>query len=138
MPNFTFSNLFQTHPSTEFEYVVLAFSVIIIFFLTSFIFHYFRKKIIENKNFKKASNNIPSYLRWSALLMLIITWTRLEGIPYISMRIWWIVIFLVMLYLFIRVWINYVILESKQKKLSNDIKKQEVRNKYLPKKKKRK
>ena len=138
MPNLTLSNLIQTHPSTDFIYAKYAFAFIIIMFLGSFILEFVRKKHIHNTSLKKVLKSIPSLMWWLAIVALLMTWTRLEGIAYISMRIWWIALALVILFFVIRTWKKYIDIECKKKRFEGRNEDADVKKKYLPKSKKKK
>ncbi|MBT4937194.1 hypothetical protein HON22_04730 [Candidatus Peregrinibacteria bacterium] len=138
MPNFTFSHLIQTHPSTDFTYAAYAFAFIMIMFLGSFILHFIRKKYIHNSSLKKVLRSTSSQMWWIALTALLMTWTRLEGIAYISMRIWWLVLVLIIIFLIARTWKKYIDMECKKKRFEVRNIKGDTKKKYLPKLKKKK
>ena len=136
MPNLNILNLLQTHPSTDFIYASYAFAFILMLFLGAFILTFVQKKYIHNNSLKKVLKTIPSLMWWVAIIALIMTWSRLEGIAYISMRIWWIVMLGVIVIIVIHKWRAYVRIE-KRKTLFKDKKDlQDTKKKYLPKSKK--
>jgi len=137
MPNFAISNIFQTHPSTDFLYVNLAFFIVVCTFLASFVVALVRKKIIKDNCLKKSLRSLPNFLRWNALIMLIMTLSRIEGIPYLAMRVWWIVVFLVFCFFIFKVIKKYFICKNKVQRYQKDNLVNKNINKYLPKKKKK-
>ena len=135
--NLQISNLLQTHPSTLFIYANKAFAVLILLFIVSFVFEYFRRKFV-NESYKRVLRGVPSILRWLSLVMLIMTWTRLVGIPYISMRIWWFLLPLFIIYYFIHLWMNYRAFQLKKHFFGSKVQTLDTLKKYLPTKKKKK
>jgi len=138
MLDLSISNLFQTHPSTDFKYVTIAFSFIIAFFLGSFILEYIRRKKLNNNSLKKALKFFPTAMWIMALIALVMTWTRLEGLPYLSMRIWWVVLLLFNVFFIYRIIKKYKNSENTKKHFSARVESQDSLKKYLPKKKKKK
>lgn len=135
--NFQISNLLQTHPSTAFIYANEAFAGLIFLFIVSFAFEYFRRKCI-NESYKRVLRGVPSTMRWVSFIMLIMTWTRIVGIPYISMRVWWFMLVLFIVYYLVRLWRNYRVFESKKHFFGSKVQTQDNLKKYLPTKKKKK
>ena len=135
--NLAFSNLIHTHPATEFSFVGCAFAIVIAFFVGSFIVSFLRSKTSSN-SLKKALRSVPGSMRWIAIIALVMTWSRLEGIPYLSMRLLWIVLALFVVYRIYTVVIEYKQTEVKRQKFAGKVNKTDELKKYLPKKKKKK
>jgi len=138
MPNLTLDNLMETHLSTDFIYAKYAFGIIIALFIGSFILSYIRKNAIHHPSFKKALKPMIGNMRWISALMLVITWARLEGVPYLSMRLWWLLLFFFCLFIVFRVWRRYISYEVARLRYEREGQEHEKILKYLPKKKKRK
>jgi len=93
------------------------------------------RKNKKNAVTKKLSRSWPSAAFWFGLIGLFLVVSRVEGISYVSMRVWWLVWFVTMgIYVGIQIKMysmrNYEVLPKEQ---SAD----DPREKYLPKKKKR-
>ena len=138
MPDLSLSNLLQTQPSTYFQYTSFAIAFIVIMFFGSFILNYLRKKHIQDPVLKKTVRAIPKCMRWVSLIALILTLSRLEGVPYLSMRIWWIVLLLGMITFEIINWRKYFIRTKQKEKYAGKIDENNEKTKYIPKKKRKK
>ncbi len=75
------------------------------------------------------SNRIGQWLRWLGFLGLVLLFFRYQGIPFLSIRIYYYVLVLAFL-----AWLSVIIRDLKQVKVkhSEEIKRQETYDKYLP------
>ena len=133
-------NLFNTHPSTEFTYTpYIILFILLLFFWSYLVDFYIKKNEQTNKLLYKATRWNYWIYRWvftsSALLMLI---SRLEWLPYMSMKFLWI------LYLLIFIWYSRFLYKKISKNYSWRLKNKvrwslwvKTENKYLPVKKKK-
>lgn len=131
IPNFSLSNLFQTNPSTDFVLWQWTVGIGLGLLVVSGIFSLLRKT--WSPVIKKMTKGYAKTLRWIGFSMLILTGLRLQGIPYFSMRIWWIVLFIVILLYIIREirhWSRDYSTRVEQKE------KKTIEKKYVPGKKK--
>lgn len=131
-----FNYLLEINPSTEFQYASLCFAVLSVVFLCSFLLSFLITGF-DNQALRKSLKKTPTFLRSAAGVMLVMTWARIAGVSYLSMRLWWIILLLVILYWFYRVFRRYRSLEKRIARFANEIKQQKNKNKYLPKKRKR-
>ena len=137
MPNLSFGNLFQTHPSTDFQFSSIAFSIIILMFIGSFVVDIIQKKNIGRAAINKALKKLPFHMWMVAGIALVMTWTRIEGIPYISMRIWWIALLIYVVFVGYKFSKQITLYDKNKKKYSRIQKEKEKKLKYLPKKKRK-
>jgi Ca2+/Na+ antiporter len=135
MPNLNILNLLQTHPSTDFIYAGYAFAFILTLFLGAFILTFIQKKYIHNNSLKKVLKSVPSLMWWMAIVALVMTWGRIEGVAYISMRIWWIVMLAVIMVIVIYKWRKYTQIEKRKALFKDKKDTQDTKKKYLPKSK---
>ena len=138
MTSFSLENLLQTHPETFFKFAAYTFAFAGIMFLGSFIVEHIRKHQINDEIAKKSLRSLPKAMRFVSIIALILTLARLEGLPYLSMRIWWIALILVFIIFEIYAFIKFRKNKQKHVLYATTNKNQEEVTKYLPKKKKRK
>lgn len=92
----------------------------------------YRKKYLKDPIAKKLLRKYPGRLWIYGFLVLMLLAFREQGIPYLSMRIWWFVLLVFFLYTFLGLAFNY----KKQYRMRQDrIKKNAGSLRYLPKKK---
>ena len=127
---------FDTTPATNFPYAGYAFAFIIIAFVGSFALEYFRRKYISDSALKKALKPAPSTLWWTAITAIIMTWARLEGVSYVSVRFLWILLALFIVWRLFYIWKNHASILRKKMRFADSVSAQESMKKYLPKKKK--
>jgi len=101
--------------------------------LASFGIKFWRSRL-RNHVTKKLSRSWASALFWFGLIGLILAYSRIESISYVSMRLWW-GVWIVALgaYLFIQ----FKLFRARHYEVLPKEKMQDPREKYLPKRKKR-
>ena len=138
-PNLSLSNLLQTHPSPDFIFAPYAFAIVALLFLGSFLIEYCRKNVIKDDIILKSTKGAASAARWIACLAPVMIWFRLEGFPYVSMRIWWFAVLFLFLYFFgFNIWSKYKKFKTKKQKYVKSEVASKLQKKYLPKKKNKK
>lgn len=108
--NYMFSKLFSFYVTTEFLYAPYVFACVVLLFILTYVYDLLVKQQEDsNKLLFKAMKWKVWYYRWGfttvALIMLV---SRLEWIPILNMRFWWIIYwlgFIVYSFYFIE-WIN--------------------------------
>lgn len=97
----------------------------------SFVVKYWRKRT-KNPISKKLSRSWASAFFWFGLIGLFLTISRVEGISYVSMRLWWVLWALgLALYVFLQI----KLFRARHYTPVKVQKKEDPRDKYLPKKK---
>lgn len=131
----TWQYYFTIKPDPEFRYTTYTLILIGILLISSIAVHYYRQKECKDRIAKKLLKTIPSGLFNFGVTLILLWLFRETGLPYLSMRLWWFlfaIVFVVWIFKKIRFYrTNY---QLKMNKLKN----QSTKNKYLPKKKKRK
>ena len=131
----TLQYYFAVRPSPDFNFTKITLAIGLLFFIGGIALNFYRKKYLQqNKILKKILRAYPGLLQTYGLIILALLLIREVGIPYLSMRIWWIVLIAFIIYS-----ITQFLLKFKKKYHSLTIKAQKrtKQNKYLPKKKKR-
>ncbi len=125
------SYLFDPYPTTVFNYYWPLIIFFILIFLSGFILAvYIRKNKISRKLFKK----YPRRLKIIGIIGLLLLGCRYQGLPYLSIRFW---LILINLWLIISLsQIIYLYFSSYPQEVSTIIQDTD-KNKYLPKKKKK-
>jgi quinol-cytochrome oxidoreductase complex cytochrome b subunit len=120
-------------PDPAFQFTKLTLAVGLILLIGGFVFSYYLKNKLQDKITKKLLKKCPGRLKIYGLILLFLLICREQGIPYLSMRIWWFILIAVILYNGITMALNYKEdYEKRAKKLKNN----SAKKKYLPKKKK--
>lgn len=100
----------------------------------SFIVRFWRKRV-QNSVTRKLSRSWSSASFWFGFVALILAVSRVEGISYVSMRLWWIVwVVMLVVYVFFQVKLFRM---RHYEKIATEVL-EDPRAKYLPKRKKRK
>lgn len=124
---------FAAVPNPDFKYTTLVLVIGLLFIATGIGFSYFRKKHMKDVILKKITRSHSSILNTYGLLILILLLIREAGIPYLSMRFWWVLLLLSFFYILLRKAISFN--KDYNSRLSSRIT-HATKNKYLPKKKK--
>ncbi len=127
---FSHTDLVYFHSSKFF----IGFSVLMV--LVGIIFMVYRKYILEDNYKKRLTKKFAKRIILFGVLALFLVWVRIENIRILSLRIWWVIYFLLF---FITIYISY---KTYKKGISlkriNTKTKEDPKEKYLPKQKKKK
>ncbi len=129
----TFQYYFATRPNPDFQYTKLTLLVIGLLFVLSIVLIMYRKKFTKDKVSKKILKRYPMRFFTFGVILMFLLLAREAGIPYISMRLWWLLLFIYIIYWSIKVCLGF---SREHKKRSNKTESSRKKVKYLPKKKK--
>ncbi len=119
-------------PDPNFQFTKITLGIGLLLLLLGFALGYLRKKRIKDSITKKILKPYPGKLKLYGFFVLLLLVFREQGIPYLSMRLWWFILLGLFLYNAIKLAITY------QKDYANrekKINKNKSNSKYLPKKK---
>ncbi len=119
-------------PNPNFQYTKLTLLIGALLILCGFALGIYRKKYLKDAIAKKIIKIYPGRLRLYGFLVLLLLLFREQGIPFLSMRLWWFVVLAFFLYTFLSLAFGYRKAYRKRKKR---MKSNAVKHKYLPKKK---
>ncbi len=123
----------NTHPNPDFQYTQLTLVLIGLLLILGIALKVYRTKFTKDPIVKKIIKRYPGKFFTFATILLFLLFVREAGVPFISMRIWWIILFIYIIYWTIKVSICF---GKDYKKRSNQAKYKKIKNKYLPRKKK--
>ncbi|MBU0706188.1 hypothetical protein KJ657_04345 [Patescibacteria group bacterium] len=119
-------------PDPNFQFTKLTILIGLLMILAGIALGIYRKKYLKDPIARKILKIYPGRLRLFGFLVLLLLIFREQGIPYLSMRLWWFVILIMFLYSFLKLAFSYKKEYSRRKER---VKKNISRHKYLPKKK---
>lgn len=128
----TLKYYFATRPDPDFQFTKLTLAVIAFFFLLSLALKIYRKKYAKDVILKKMIKRYPSRLLAFGTALLLLLLFRETGIPFFSMRIWWVLWLLIFLYWVVRTLISF---KKEYRRRFNQAKQKAIKTKYLPRKK---
>ena len=123
---------FTPLPDPNFQFTKLTLLIGLLLILGGIAFGIYRKKYLKDPIAKKILKIYPGRLKLYGFLVLVLLVFREQGIPYLSMRIWWFILLAFFLYTFLRLAFTY---KKDYAKRQERMKKNVIRQKYLPKKK---
>jgi small-conductance mechanosensitive channel len=123
---------FEIRPDTSFQYSTWMLVLVGLLLAVAILVKVFRRKAVKDEILKKILKRIPGPLFGFAIALLVLLLFRLSGIPFFSMRIWWIVLALVFVVWVIR---SIVRMGADYRNWASEAKKKETRSKFLPRKK---
>lgn len=126
------SYYFVPLPDPNFQFTKLTLLIGALLVLSGIALGIYLKKYLKDPLAKKILKIYPGRLRLYGILILMLLIVREQGIPYLSMRIWWFVVLAFFLYTFIHLGLTY---KKEYEKRVNRAKKNRSKAKYLPKKK---
>lgn len=128
------SYFFTPRPSPDFPYTKLTLAVFALLFLGGIAIGIYRKKFLKDEIWKKILRRYPGILVNYAVTLLILLVIRETGMPYLSMRIWWALWFVALLYSIAR----FLLTCKKQYETrAEKLKINRSKDAYLPRKKKK-
>jgi len=130
----TFKFYFTIRPDSDFQYTKLTLALTLLLFLISITIRIYKKKYAKDDILKKMLKRYPGRFFWFGLILLSLLLFREAGIPILSMRIWWVLLFIYMAYWIIKTCITF---KKEYKFRSNQAYHHDAMSKYLPKKKKK-
>jgi len=119
-------------PDPNFQFTKLTLLIGVLLIIVGIAFEIYRKKYLKDPISKKILKIYPGRLRLYGMLVLLLLIFREQGIPYLSMRIWWFVLLAFFLYTFGKLAFSY---KKEYAKRQERLKKNSWKRKYLPKKK---
>jgi len=129
----TLQYYFNTRPDPNFQFTKLTVILIILFFALSIGIKIYRKKYAKDPIVKKMIKRYPGRLLIFGTALLFLLVVREAGLPFLSMRIWWIALLVFVIYWMIRSMVNF---RKEYKRRLGQAQKHSDKAKWLPKKKK--
>lgn len=123
----------HTHPNPDFRFTTITAGIILGLILLGIIWGYYRKKVMKDKVARKILRPYPGKLINYGLMFGVLLLVREAGIPYFSMRLWWVILIVIFLYQMIKLAVTY---SSEYEKRTKQAPKGVPVDKYMPKKKK--
>ena len=119
-------------PDSNFQFTKITLAIGLLLLAAGLALSIYRKKYFKDPIGKKILKKYPGHLYTYGFLILMLLAFREQGIPYLSMRLWWFVLLACFLYTFGKLALNYK--RDHKKRVTR--KNQNTKNhKYLPKKK---
>lgn len=119
-------------PDPNFQFTKLTLLIGALLILCGVAMGIYRKKYLKDSIARKILKLYPGRLKLYGFLILLLLLFREQGIPYLSMRLWWFVVLALFLYTFLSLAFRYKQEYSKRQKR---MKKNAAKHKYLPRKK---
>ncbi len=129
----TLQYYFTTRPDPDFQFTKITAALIILFFLLAIGIRIYRKKAAKDPIIKKMIKRYPGRLMTFGVILVFLLLSREAGIPFVSMRIWWFVLMIIVVWWAVK---NLLTFRKDYKKRARQTKYRHEQSKYLPKKKK--
>lgn len=123
---------FAPLPDPNFQFTKLTLLIGALLILVGVAFGIYHKKYLKDPIAKKILKIYPGRLKLYGFLVLLLLVFREQGIPFLSMRLWWFVLLAFFLYTFLKLAFSY---KREYAKRQERMKKNTSKQKYLPKKK---
>ncbi len=130
---FTLGFYLNPLPNPDFQYSKLTLTLCLLLILGGIGLYYYRTKQLKEKKLKKLLKPYSGKLINYGFIALALLFFRETGLPYLSMRLWWVVLLGFMIYSLVRFLQMY---SAKDKGFQVKEKKAKPTDKYLPKRKK--
>ena len=128
----TFKYYFAPLPDPGYQWTKATLALGLLLIILGFAAAYYRRRKLADPIAKKILKPYPGKLKTYGFLVLFLLLVREQGLPYLSMRIWWFVLLGFFLYSLIKLASTYHInYESRSRRIN----KNQKTSKYLPKKK---
>ncbi len=129
----TLQYYFTPRPDPNFQYTKLTILLIALLVLFSLAIKYYRKKHVKDAVLKKMLKKYPSrFFNFSVILLLLLV-VREAGIPFLSMRLWWFLLFGYIIYWCIKIALSF---KKEYHRRLTQTHRNTNHKKWLPKKKK--
>ena len=128
----TFQYYFTPRPDPDFQFTKITLILIALFFVAGIAVKIYRKKYAKDQIVKKMIKRYPGRLFMFGTTLLFLLLVREAGIPFVSMRIWWFVLTIYIIYWAVKIMINFKKEYIRRMKQAG---RHAIRAKYLPKKK---
>ncbi len=122
---------FQFRPDPDFNFSKITLGVALGLIIIGVVWEFYRRKM-KDKIARKILRQYPAKLMRYGIIAGFLLVFREYGLPYLSMRIWWVVLLAFMAFNGIKLLLTY---KKQYKERSERIKKSPKIDKYLPKKK---
>ncbi len=119
-------------PDPNFQFTKLTLLIGVLLILMGFALGIYKKRYLKNSIIKKILKIYPGKLRLYGFLVLLLLVFREQGIPYLSMRLWWFVLLAFFLYTFLKLAFSFKKEYARRKEREE---KNISKRKYFPKKK---
>lgn len=129
----TLNYYFDPSPGADFQFTKLTLVLIILLFLLSIAIRIYRRKYAKDAVLKKMLKRYPGRFFTFGIILLFLLLSREAGIPYLSMRFWWFVLFIYIIYWAVKVSLNC---KKEYRHRLWQAQSSDALSKYLPKKKK--
>lgn len=103
----TLQYYFTPRPDSNFQYTKLTLLLIALLLIFSLAIKVYRKKHVKEAILKKMLKKYPNRFFSFALILLFLLVVREAGIPFLSMRLWWFLLFGYIIYWCIKVALNF-------------------------------
>jgi len=123
---------FAPLPDPNFQFTKLILLIGALLILVGVACGIYRKKYLKDTVARKILKIYPGRLKLYGFLVLLLLVFREQGIPFLSMRLWWFVLLAFFLYTFLKLAFSY---KREYAKRYERMKKNVSKQKYLPKKK---
>jgi len=130
----TLSYYFTPRPDANFQFTKVTILLIVVFYLLGFLIKLYRSKSTKDPIIKKMIRKYPGRMWLFGTLLLFLLLLRENGIPYLSMRIWWFLLLLYIMHWAIEILINF---KKEYKRRMNQASQNRSKSKYLPRQKRR-
>lgn len=122
---------FAPLPDPNFQFTKLTLLIGLLLIIAGIAFGIYRKKYLKDIIAKKMLKIYSGRLKIYGFLVLLLLIFREQGIPFLSMRLWWFVLLAFFLYTFLTLAFSY---KKEYAKRQERMKKNTIKKKYLPKK----
>lgn len=123
---------FTPLPDPNFQFTKITLGIGLLLLLVGIAMGIYNKKYLKDTICKKILKIYPGRLRLYGFLILLLLAFREQGIPYLSMRIWWFVVLACFIYTFGKLILTY---KNQYKQRVGRQNQNVKKHKYLPKKK---
>ena len=87
----TLSYWLTRFPNPDFKYTKLSLAIGLLLILCGVALNIYRKKKVKEPVLKKMLKKYPGKLELFGFILLVLLYFRKVGIPYLAMRIWWLI-----------------------------------------------
>ncbi len=130
----TLKYYFSTQPDPNFQFTKVTVVLIVLFFVLCVAIKIYRNKYAKDPIIKKIIKRYPGKLFMFGSILLFLLLVREAGVPVVSMRIWWFLLLIYVIYWAVKILLNF---KKEYRRRSKQMNSHAVQSKYLPKKKKR-